>query len=293
MQGLLQFLVKNSSFLIFLLLEGISFYLVVNFNDEQQRIWLSTASTVGGTANKMADDVTNYFSLGDQVDVLMNENAALRERLHQLMLMQGDSLVGDSISREDLAVYLGDTTGLDTSKHIFTFIPANIINNSITAEDNILTLDKGTKDGVKEDMGVISSYGIVGVVLRASEHYSTVMSILHRQSRVSASIRRNGAFGRLRWRGQDSRYLYLEDVPRYEQIKIRDTVQTSGFSNIFPPNVLIGVVDTFYTDIREGGGNYHTIRVKLSNDIAKLQNAYIVVNKHYEELKAIEQQQPR
>lgn len=293
MQGLLQFLIKNSSFLLFLLLEGISFFLVVNFNDEQQRIWLSTASSIGGTANKMADDVTNYFSLGDQVDVLMNENAALRERLHQLMLMQGDSLVGDSISREDLAVYLGDTTGLDTNKNVFDFIPANIINNSITAEDNFLTLDKGAKDGVVENMGVISSNGIVGVVLRVSEHYSTVMSVLHRQSRVSASVRHSGAFGRLRWRGMDARYLNLEDVPRYENVNIGDTIQTSGYSNIFPPNILIGTVDTVYVDIREGGGNYHTIKVRLSNDLARLQNAYVAVNKHYLELKAIEPQEPR
>ncbi len=288
MRGLLQFLFRNSSFLLFLLLEGVSFFMIVRFNDEQQRIWLSTASAIAGSANKIADDFTNYFSLGRQNSELLAENAALRKRLHQLLLIQRDSLAGDSISREDLAVILKDSIFADTSKNLYSFIPANIINNSIIAEDNILTLDKGRNDGIQKDMGVVSSEGIVGIVLNVSDHYATVMSILHRQSRVSASIRRTGYFGTLRWYGKDSRFMYLDAIPRHEDVKKGDIIQTSGYSNIFPKDIRIGVVDTAYV---ARGDDYHTIRVKLSADLGKLNHAYVVVNKDAEELKSLELRQ--
>lgn len=289
MRGLLQFLYVNSSFLLFLLLEILCFYLIVNFNEKQRIIWLSTASAAIGSTNKTADNIARYFKLGKENQKLLDENAALRARLHELLVMQGDTTVGDSISRENLAAYLGDTTGVDTSKNEYFYIPANIINNSIVGTRNFLTLDKGHKHGIEEDMGVISNDGIVGIVRKVSEHYSIVMSILHQSSSINASIRRTGAYGLLQWDGQDSRYMYLNNVPRHDEIQMKDTVQTSGYSNIFPKDVLIGIVDTFYS---ESGSNYHTIKVKLNNNLGRLQSAYVIVNKHYTELSELEAQLP-
>ncbi|MBK7872591.1 MAG: rod shape-determining protein MreC [Saprospiraceae bacterium] len=289
MRGLLQFLYANSSFLLFLMLEVLCFYLIVNFNEKQRIIWFSTASAAIGSTNKTADNIARYFKLGKENQKLLDENAALRARLHELLVMQGDTTVGDSISRENLAAYLGDTTGVDTSKNEYFYIPANIINKSIVGTRNFLTLDKGHKHGIEEDMGVISNDGVVGIVRKVSEHYSIVMSILHQSSSINASIRRTGAYGLLQWDGQDSRYMYLNNVPRHDEIQMKDTVQTSGYSNIFPKDVLIGIVDTFYS---ESGSNHHSIKVKLNNNLGRLQSAYIIVNKHYPELSELEAQLP-
>ncbi|MDX1940435.1 MAG: rod shape-determining protein MreC [Saprospiraceae bacterium] len=289
MRGLLQFLYANSSFLLFILLEIICFLLIINFNEKQGIIWWSTASATIGAAEKTKDNIAQYFALGKENRILLDENAALRKRLHQLLVMQGDTTVGDSISRENLPALLKDTANVDTSKNEYSFISANVINNSIVGTSNFLTLDKGKRHGIKEDMGVISKDGIVGRVRKVSEHYALVMSILHKDASIIASIRRTGAFGGLQWDGKDARYMYLNNIPRHLEIQMKDTVQTSHHSDIFPKAILIGTVDTFYA---ASGSNFHTIRVKLNNNLGRLQHAYVIVNKHYAERSDLEAQQP-
>jgi rod shape-determining protein MreC len=288
MRGFLQFLSNYSGFLLFLLLEGLCFYLIVRFNDTQQRIATSSANALIGFVYKRTDDVTNYFGLEKQVNDLMEENAALRAQLFELTkYVETDSLFQDSVTVEEMAVFLRDSLRVDTARYNYSFIPAKVINNSIVAEDNMLTLDRGRRDGIEPGLGVVSSDGIVGIVRNVSERYATVMSVLHRDARISASVKNKGFFGTLQWEGNNARYMYLNAVPKHEPIAINDTVQTSGYSTIFPRGIMIGTVDTFYT---ASGDTFYTIRVKLNNELGKLQKAYVVKFEQKAEINALEQQ---
>lgn len=286
MRGFLQFLFQNGSTFLFLLLEALCFYMVVRFNDSQREVYLSTASIYAGSINKTIDNATNYLWLKSDVDELMRENALLRQQLYQMAISRGDSLLGDSLSREDVAAFLRDTLPADSLRNSFVFVPANIINNSIVAQDNTLTIDRGRRDGVASGMGVISNNGLVGIVMKVSERYATVMSLLHRQTRISASIRRTGYFGVLRWGGESSRYMYLEAIPRHEKVYPGDTIQTSGYSNIFPSGIMVGLVHKIDT---LPGDNYYNIQVELSTSMAKLQKAYVVKSATRDEVRQLEQ----
>lgn len=289
MRGLLQFLSNNGSILLFLLLEGISFFMIIRFNDKQQRIATSSANAFIGYTYKKSDDIANYFSLDNQMDDLMEENANLRSQLLQLAkYIENDSLIKDSITVENLGIFLRDTLQVDTVKNTFQFIPANVINNSIVAEDNMLTLDRGKLDEVQPDLGVIGSNGVVGIVRNVSNNYATVMSILHRETRISASIKNKDFFGTLQWQGDNVQYMNLNAIPKHEEIAVNDTVQTSGYSNIFPRGILIGTVEKI--DLPPGD-NFYTVRVKLSSNMSKLQKAYVVKYKNQAELRALKQQQ--
>lgn len=291
MRGLLQFLSNYSGFLLFVLLEGICFYMIVRFNDKQQRIATSSANAFIGYIYKRTDDVTNYFSLNQQMKDLMEENATLRSQLLQLTKhLENDSLFQDSIEVEKMSVFLRDSLRVDTARYHYSFVPANVINNSIVAEDNMLTLDRGKHDGVQPNLGVIGSEGVVGIVRNVSDRYATVMSILHRDARISASVKDKGFFGVLQWEGNNTQYMNLNAVPKHEPVVKNDTIQTSGYSSIFPAGIMIGTVDTVYL---KPGDTFYTIRVKLSSKLGKLQRAYVVKFEQQNEIKALEQQQSR
>lgn len=203
--------------------------------------------------------------------------------------MQGDSLLEDTIVSGDFHQPFKYTNDKDSMRADFTFIPVGVVDNSITAFDNTLILDRGSLDGVEPNMGVINADGIVGIVRQVSEHYSTVMSLLHRQTRVSAAIKGKGAFGVLRWYPPDTRRMQLEDVPQHEIVERGDSVFTTGYplSNIFPKGIFIGTVEKAY--IKEGE-NFYTIDVKLHINLSQAHRAYVVSLNHQKELLDLQQQ---
>lgn len=289
MRGLLLFLANNSSIFLFVLLEAVCFYIIVRFNDSQERVWQSTSTAISGYFQKKADDIHNYFSLDEQLEILQKENALLRQQLQRMARMQGDSLLGDTAMSGVFTYLPKDTSGIDTLREDFTYIPVGIIDNSVAGFDNTLLLNRGSLDGVAPHMGVINAAGVVGIVRQVSDHYSTVMSLLHRQTRVSASIKSTGAFGVLRWYPPNTKRMQLEDIPQHETVHKGDTVITTGYplSNIFPKGIFIGTVDTAYI---KPGENFYTVDVDLHISLSNVQNAYVVSLNHQKELLQIQQQ---
>lgn len=289
MRGLLLFLANNSSTFLFFFLEAICFYVIVRFNDSQERVWQNTATVVTGYFHKKVDDIDNYFSLDDQIIALQQENAFLRKKLQTMARIQGDSILSDTALSGVFAYLPKDTTNKDTLRDEFTFIPVGIIDNSVAGSDNVLILNRGKLDGIEPHMGVISGDGVVGIVREISNHYSTVMSLLHRQTRVSASIQGSGAFGVLRWYPHNTKHMKLEGVPQHETVVKGDTVVTTGYplSNIFPKGLVIGTVENAYI---ERGENFYTIDVKLKINLSRIQHAYVVSLNHRNELLELQQQ---
>ncbi len=281
MRNLLSLFSNFGGVLMFLFLEGICFFLVVTFNTEQNQIFLSSANRFIGSIYNSYSEGRDYLYLNRQHDQLLKENQQLLARidelrselsLHKELLLSVDTTVSPEIA----------AARLDTN---YRFIGAKVINNSITSSDNVLTLNKGERDGVVEHAGVISGNGIVGIVRSVSGRYASVMSLLHRQTRISASIYGTNHFGTLVWKSEGPRTLRLEAIPKYAEVKSGDTVVTSGFSYKFPPGIIIGQVTNVE---RPDGDNFLDIEVKLANDLSRLEYAYITVRQDKKELESLE-----
>ena len=260
MNNLLLFVIRYSSFLLFLLLEMIALYLIVNYNQEQRSIFINSSSIISGRLYTMADKAYEYDNLQTIADSLAAENAKLKTELYNLE-RTFDHLPDDQQPLDSCLL------------EPYRIIPARVINNSINLRNNHFTLDRGAEDGIRKGMGVISPHGIAGIIDEVGVKYSTAISILHSAARVSASIRRNGYFGSLVWKEIDPSHMILEAIPRQADIQIGDTIVTSGYSFIYPKGIFIGTVQRFWT---EGGSNYYTIEVKLQEDIARLDRVYVV-----------------
>ena len=210
--------------------------------------------------NQTYDRMIEYSKLQDLADSLGRENAKLKSELYNNQLyqaLQKESIV-DTIYRQR-----------------FEVLHAQVINNSVTSRNNNITIDRGGRDGVKHGMGVVADVGIVGIVENTSPSFSRVISILHGSSRISASLKSSRYFGTLVWKGFNPSRMALEAIPKHANIHSGDTVQTSGFSHIFPEGLAIGTIDTFWID---GGSNFYTVEVDLLNDLSKIDQVYVVEN---------------
>jgi len=248
-------------------------YLIVTYNDAQGRIFFSSANRVTGRVSSGTAYIRDYVGLRQENQKLLEEIIELRQKL-------GNAYYDNTVS---IDTALADSTALP----LYTYIDAEVINNSINLANNYLTLNKGEEHGIRPHMGVIASDGIVGIVRRVSPHYSSIMSVLNTRTRITADIRNKGYFGALVWRQQDPRFMYLEDVPKHHFVELGDTVQTSRFSRIFPEGIEIGVVEDFR--IPDGASNYE-IKVRLNTDMGRLRKVLVVNNLMSQEIEQLEEQ---
>jgi rod shape-determining protein MreC len=205
-------------------------------------------------------NVEDYFYLKSYNEDLLKENAELRSRSTASFSM----IVNDSYSVNDT-----------TYNQKYTYTSCKVVNNSINRRNNYLTLNKGAKQGIKHDMAVITSTGVVGVVKDVSENFCTVMSLLHSKSTISSKIKKNGFFGPLTWEGENFSYATLNDIPSHVQLVKGDTIVTSAYSLAFPENIMIGTVESLE---RKPGAIFFTVKIKLSTDFKKLNYVYVVNN---------------
>jgi rod shape-determining protein MreC len=214
----------------------------------------------------------SYWNLSSLNDALAKENAKLKMRLP-----------GSQFSN------IADTGTVvnENSEQRYEYTEAIVINNSVNRNNNYITLNRGAKHGVKMQSAVLNGTGdgVVGVIVAVSNHFSTAMSVLHQESRISAKIKRNGFFGLAVWNGKDPRKLTLEAIPKHTKIMKGDSIVTSGYSTIFPEGIYIGSIDTFSY---ETGTNFYSIEFTLSADLNNLQYVYIVDDLMKTELKQLE-----
>ena len=248
--------------ILFLLLEGISFYLIITFNDSQAKIYHNSVNIISGTMAGQASNIRSYFSLKEQNNILLKENAKLKSKLFNLAEKQG-------AKPEDLPLNISEN-------QIFNLISARVVNNSISLRNNFLSLNKGRKSGITENQGVIGENGVIGITKAVNDNYTTVMSIFNSQTKISARIKDKGYFGSLVWSNHgDVRYMTLNDIPKHVPIKLGDKVETSGYSNLFPSGIMLGKV--VGKRIPPGSSTYE-LKVKLYQDMTKIKFAYVVIN---------------
>lgn len=260
MRYLFAFLLRNNFFFLFLLLEVISFLLVVENSYYQHTRVINSVSEITGSLQNSVNNVTQYLHLKEANKTLAEENARLRSQL------LSSYLIRDTAHYEKI-----DTT----RKQHYHYVEAKVISNSVTNRNNYLMLDKGLKHGIRPDMAVVAPNGVVGIVSKVSENFSWVISILHKQSKISARIRKNGFVGTVTWDGLFYSVGKLQFIPANGQIAKGDTVVTSGYSHIFPVNMMIGTIRDFSVD---KGNNFYNIDITFSQDYNKLSYVYIVTD---------------
>lgn len=274
MRNLIFLFIRHGGFVIFIFMEFLCMYLIINNNQTQRAIYFNSLSAATDALTQKFDNITQFINLSSVADSLVKKNAAL---------------LAEAENAKFIKTILRDTVNSPETAQLFTFIESKVISNSINKNNNSLTINRGSEQGVLPSMGVIGANqsGVVGIVKSTTKNYARILSILHRQSIISASIRRNGHFGSIVWKSNDPTAVNLIDVPKHADVVIGDTIQTSGYSTIFPEGITIGIVDTFWIP---SGSNFFEIQVTLINDINKTKYVYVVNNLMREEVEKIKEE---
>ena len=234
---------------------------------------MNAANRLSGKTYATYSGVREYLYLRRINDSLVTENSALRAQLYD--------------SKYDNAVDSGSVTDTISKKTVqqFTYIVSRVIRNSVNEAANLIYLDRGRLQGIQKQMGVISSDGIVGQVVSVTDNYSVAMSVLHKDFKVSVKFKKNEFFGNMHWDGVNSTTASLEDIPKHVPVKVGDTLVTSGFSQLFPRNIMAATVKSVKM---QPDKNFLEITVNLSTDFGKLNYVYIVNNIRREEIQLLD-----
>lgn len=266
MQQIIFFFVRNKNLLLFLLLFTVSILLTINTHAYHQNRFSSSANMFTGAIYELRSSITDYFDLRLQNDLLQEENMRLRSSLN--------TVVETSRSTDSTDKY-----------NLFYYTRARVINNSVSRTKNYLTIDKGKRDSVLIDMGVVSSNGIVGIVHDSSNRYATVQSVLNTNSQISAKLKSSGHFGTLIWEGSDPYRNTLIDISSQVPVEVGDTVVTDGRSTIFPEGFLVGIIDRI--DL-EANRDYYRLSVKLTTDMTAVEHVYLLSHTDRDEILELE-----
>ena len=249
-----------------MILEAVSIVMLFSYNSYQASVWISSANLVTGKIYEWKANVTHFFSLSERNEQLTLRNTELEQQIDKLRQhvcdLTSDTSYAQRIELENLKQ--------------FELIPAKVVSNSINNADNLITIDKGSDDGVMADMGVVSGNGVVGVVYLTSKNYSMVIPVLNNRSRISCSIRGQEYFGYLEWKGGDPTRASVEDIPRHARFKKGDWIETSGYSSIFPHGVTVGQIEKIFNS---ADGLSYRLQVKLSTDFSSLRDVCIINDK--------------
>jgi len=263
MQQLLNFIFKNRSFLLFLVLFGASLTLIIRSHDYHKSQFLGSANQITGSIHHLFSSIGDYFNLKEQNAILFEEN----NRLKQLEL--------NSLTPTPLPLNTG---------HQYKLTPALVIKNSYKSPQNYLTINKGNRDNIKAEFGVVTPNGIVGVIDKTSSKYARVVSVLNAKSKINAKLKQSNHFGTLEWNGKSSNTVQLYDIQDLVNFSVGDTIVTSGYSMIFPENIPIGTVSSYRLNDTK---DLYIIDVKLFNDMSNLKHIHVIENLDLKELESL------
>ena len=279
MRKLLEFLVEKRHWFLFVLLEIVSFMLIYHNNAYQRNIIFGSANAVTGRISSISAYVISYMNLREK-------NAALLERNGQLemdLLRLQDRLDMLSVDTLTFKGFASDST----EQFPYDFIVAEVVNNSVSHLSNYITINKGRRDGIAPDMGVVSERGVVGIVSTVTDRFAVIIPLLNPKSRLSCKVLGSSYFGSLNWNGRDTRCANLKELPRHVEFQKGDTIVTSGYSSVFPAGLIVGTVSDFE---KQHDDNFFSLEVELSTDFASLSSVRIIKNYNQAEQRNVEQE---
>ncbi|MEA4916078.1 rod shape-determining protein MreC [Proteiniphilum sp.] len=277
MRNLFNFIIRNSHWLLATLLVTFSFYLVFTHNSYQRSVYLTSANQVTGWFYTFTKDVTTFFHLKKNNQLLLERSAEMEREILSLKERLNILTAADSTK---VTAFVSDSVPMPQ----FDYIPAEVVNLSFSGVNNFITINKGSKHGVKPDMGVISAGGVVGVVSVVSQNRSVIIPLINPKFRLSARLKNSENYGSISWDGTSIGEAQLQELPKHEIFHKGDTVLTS-FSRIFPRNTIIGFVSS------EGWSkddNFNTFNVRLATNFYRLQDVLVIDDTYYQEQKQLE-----
>ena len=275
MHDLISFIVRFSSWLVFTFYVVLSCILLFNNNPFQHHVILTSANSVSSSVYGVANNVTSYFNLRGINEDLQLQNAELETEVIALR---------NQVAAYKLRDYADSVQTVEPLRQ-YGFIIAHVINNSISKPYNYITIEKGSADGLRPEMGVVDQTGVVGVVNVVGEHYSRIISLLNPDLRISCKLKGSEVFGSLVWDGKNSYEALLEELPKHTVYEEGDTIITSGYSSMFPEGIPVGIVMKSAT---ADDDNFFTLRIKLLTDFSQLSTVRIIENKRIDEIKEVE-----
>ncbi len=265
MQRIINFILQYRNAFLYGFLTLIALVLTVRSHSYHQSKFFNSSKWLTGNIYQTGSNISSYFALRQENQRLVAENEQLRTLLFNMKT--------------------ANTQYLDTMRNDFDVMSARLIKNSFSSPRNYLTIDQGEKSGVKQDMGVITSKGILGIVENVSNNFATVQSVLNTKSNINAKIKNTDYFGSLIWNAEDYNIVQLVDIPRLVPLVVGDTIVTGAMSSIFPENIPIGVIKKYDLNTSK---SFYNIDVELFNDMANIKNVYLILNKNQEEIKTLE-----
>lgn len=273
MQFILKPIIRNGLFLFYVLLSLIAFLFIFREKVYHKAVLDKTSTRFGGFVDGKIANFTQYINLKENNRELQRSNSELRKELEKL-----------KAERSESDTPRGPVSNLEFFQ-TYSFLPVEIISNSVMKDHNFITINKGSRQGIRKGMGVISANGVVGYVLKTSDNYSRVMSTLNKDARVTVQLKGNRYFGTMVWDGKDPRYAQLLEIPKYIEVSKGDTIETDGKSGVIPGGIMVGTVT-------EHGINDITgeldIKIKLKEDFARLRYAQVVFNLQRKEIMEVE-----
>lgn len=269
MRNLFDFFIKHSSWFVFILYMILSSVLLFKNNPYQQSVYLTSANSIASTVYSGISNVTSYFYLRDINEDLQQRNASLEMEVLTLRNKVNE-----------YQIQLPDTTVANTIKPQFDCIVGRVISNSITWQQNYITINKGKADGITGEMGVVDQNGVVGIVDNVGIHSARIISLLNPNLRLSCKVKGSDFFGSLVWDGKSPYYAILEEMPRHVKFEKGDTIVTSGYSAVFPEGIIVGSIEE---QLNSGGDNFFSLKIKLSTDFTQLSTVRVIKNNMKEE----------
>ena len=269
MKEIIKLILKYHFTIIFILLEIVSFSLIIRHNEYQRAIFSENASTLFGNISLTITSIKDYFRLKEMNESLANENILLKNRLEEYELLR-DTIIHGTVVQDSIPVY--------------EYIGAKQVNATYNRTKNYITLNRGRKNGLQKEMAVCTPEGIVGLIQDLSDHFAVVIPLINVDSRISAKIKKNNYYGSLQWDGNDYAYSYLNDIPYHVEVNAGDTIVTSGLSKIFPEGIVVGYVES----VDKETANFLKIKVKLAVDFKRINHVYVILNNKKNEQTSLE-----
>ena len=269
MKEIIKLILKYHFTIIFILLEIVSFSLIIRHNEYQRAIFSESASTLFGNVSSTITSIKDYFRLKEMNESLANENILLKNRLEEYELLR-DTIIHGTVVQDSIPVY--------------EYIGAKQVNATYNRTKNYITLNRGRKNGLQKEMAVCTPEGIVGLIQDLSDHFAVVIPLINVDSRISAKIKKNNYYGSLQWDGNDYAYSYLNDIPYHVEVNAGDTIVTSGLSKIFPEGIVVGYVES----VDKETANFLKIMVKLAVDFKRINHVYVILNNKKNEQTSLE-----
>ena len=269
MKEIIKLILKYHFTIIFILLEIVSFSLIIRHNEYQRAIFSESASTLFGNISSTITSIKDYSRLKEMNESLANENILLKNRLEKYEFLR-DTIIHGTVVQDSIPVY--------------EYIGAKQVNATYNRTKNYITLNQGRKNGLQKEMAVCTPEGIVGLIQDLSDHFAVVIPLINVDSRISAKIKKNNYYGSLQWDGNDYAYSYLNDIPYHVEVNAGDTIVTSGLSKIFPEGIVVGYVES----VDKETANFLKIKVKLAVDFKRINHVYVILNNKKNEQTSLE-----